>query len=143
MQTSNVHVYAAGDATEFCGIVEGLWGAAIEQGKVAGTNMTDNLITYQRAVPITLFTAFGMPLFSIGVITEQHCDTSLTHTDGALYTRIFIKNGVIAGVISFEGAAASLPYKSAIEQQINLDGIDLGHSSIEDIMTEVSKRSLK
>lgn len=143
MQTSDSYVYAAGDVAEFQGKVEGLWGGAIEQGKIAGANMTGNQIAYQRAVPVTLFNAFETPLFSIGLVDEQQCDTSLTHVDKEPYTRLFIKDGTIAGAISFEGVAASLPYKTAIEQKVTLDGIDLVYSSIEEIMSEVMKRSQK
>ncbi|MCL6602563.1 MAG: FAD-dependent oxidoreductase [Paenibacillus sp.] len=142
METSTAHVYAAGDAAEYLGRVEGLWGGAIDQGKIAGTNMTGNPIAYQRAVPVTLFNAFETPLFSIGMVDEQQCNT-ITHEDGELYTRIFIKEDSIVGVISFEGAAASLSYKTAIENKISLEGMDLAHSSLEEIMTEVMKRSQK
>ncbi|MCL6458708.1 MAG: FAD-dependent oxidoreductase [Gorillibacterium sp.] len=141
MQTSHADVYAAGDASEFQGIVEGLWGGAIEQGRIAGLNMAGKSVPYQRAVPITLFNAFEMPLFSIGLVDERQCDISLTRTDREPNTSIFIKDGVIAGVISFEGVAASLPYKTAIEQKLKLDGIDPAHNSMEEMMTEMMKRS--
>ncbi|AJS57634.1 NAD(P)/FAD-dependent oxidoreductase [Paenibacillus sp. IHBB 10380] len=143
MQTSDANVYAAGDAAEFQSKVEGLWGGAIEQGKIAGINMTGNHVAYQRQVPVTLFNAFEMSLFSIGLVDEQQCDTGLTRAGGEPYTRIFIKDGLIAGAISFEGVAASLPYKIAIEQNIKLDGIDLAHNSMEEIMGEIMKRSQK
>ncbi|KGE18274.1 NAD(P)/FAD-dependent oxidoreductase [Paenibacillus wynnii] len=143
METSTAHVYAAGDAAEYLGKVEGLWGGAIEQGKIAGTNMTGTPVAYQRSVPVTLFNAFETPLFSIGMVDEEQCDNSLTHLVGELYTRIFIKDDSIVGVISFEGAAASLSYKTAIEQRITLDGIDLAHSTIKEIIGEVMKRSQK
>ncbi|MRN52184.1 NAD(P)/FAD-dependent oxidoreductase [Paenibacillus monticola] len=121
MQTSDPSVYAAGDAAEFQGRVEGLWGGAMEQGRIAGMNMTGSPVAYERAVPVTLFNAFEMYLFSIGQVDEQQCDTSVVPTDSEPYTRIFIKDGLIAGVISFQGVAASLPYKTAIEQGIKYD----------------------
>ncbi len=121
MQTSDPSVYAAGDAAEFQGRVEGLWGGAMEQGRIAGINMTGSSIAYERAVPVTLFNAFDMYLFSIGLVDEQQCDTSVVSMDSEPYTRIFIKDSFIVGVISFQGVAASLPYKTAIEQGIKYD----------------------
>lgn len=140
MQTSDSHVYAAGDASEYQGRVEGLWGGALEQGKIAGANMTGNHVAYQRAVPVTLFNAFQTPLFSLGMVDEQQSDQTLVRINGEVYTRIFIKDGLLTGVISFEGAAASLSYKTAIEQKVTLEGIDLAHSNIEDIMAEIKTR---
>jgi len=142
METNTVDIYAAGDAAEYLGKVEGLWGGAIEQGKIAGANMTGNTIAYQRAVPVTLFNAFETVLFSIGMVDEQ-CDNSLTHADGELYTRIFIKDHTLVGVISFEGAAASLSYKTVIDNHISLEGVDLVHCTIEEIMDAAMKQSQK
>lgn len=141
MQTSAAHIYAAGDAAEFQGKVEGLWGSAIEQGKIAGANMANNTVAYQRPVPVTLFNSFETPLFSMGQVDDHQCDASLSRTEEEPYTRIFIKNGTLSGAISFEGAAVSLTYKSVIEQNIKLDGIDLNHTSMEEIMVEFINRS--
>ncbi|OAB39820.1 NAD(P)/FAD-dependent oxidoreductase [Paenibacillus glacialis] len=143
MQTSVDHVFAAGDATEFQDKIEGLWGSAIEQGKIAGGNMAGNQVAHQRSVPITLFNAFEMPLFSIGQVDEHQCDISLFPTESEPYTRVFIKDGAISGVISFEGVAASLPYKAVIEQKIKLEGFDFNHNSMEEIMVEFINRSYK
>ncbi|MBT2288896.1 NAD(P)/FAD-dependent oxidoreductase [Paenibacillus albidus] len=140
MQTSAGHVYAAGDNAEFEGRVDGLWGSAIEQGTIAGSNMTGNPATYTRPVPLTLFNAFDTPLFSIGQVDEQ-CDASVTGLTEEYYSRLFIKDGVICGAIVFDNAAASLPYKTAIEQGIRLDGLDLQSSSLSGLMDEVTKRS--
>lgn len=41
LQTSAPNIYAAGDVAEFGGLVEGLWGGAMEQGRIAGSNMAE------------------------------------------------------------------------------------------------------
>ncbi|MCM3341930.1 FAD-dependent oxidoreductase [Paenibacillus sp. MER TA 81-3] len=140
MQTNNIHIYAAGDCAEFQGKVDGLWGCSIEQGKVAGANMANHKAVYQRSVPMTLSNTFNTPLFSIGLVEEQQCATSITDSVQERYKRIFIKNNSLCGAIAFENVAASLPYKAAIEQSLNLDGIDLAICGIEEVMNEVTRR---
>lgn len=140
LQTSDPNVYAAGDVAEIGGYVEGLWGGAIEQGRIAGSNMADHPAVYRRAVPVTLFNAFGISLFSIGNADERYCDRVICGEENGAYTRIFVKDHTMTGAISWQGAAASLAYKAAIEQGVSLTGIDLTGSNIEDIMAEVQSR---
>ena len=140
MQTNDRHIYAAGDCAEFQGKVDGLWGCAIEQGQVAGANMANLKAVYQRPVPMTLSNTFNTPLFSIGLVDEQQCDASITESATGRYRRIFIRGGSLCGAIAFENAAASLPYKTAIEQKLPLDGIDVASRSMEEIMNEIAER---
>ncbi|GIP23209.1 NAD(P)/FAD-dependent oxidoreductase [Paenibacillus sp. J22TS3] len=141
METSAPHIYAAGDVAEFDGRVEGLWAGAIEQGRIAGSNMAAEGTIYRRAVPVTLFNAFGISLFSIGHVDEQQCDFRISGEKNGAYTCLYVKNNTMVGAISWEGAAASLVYKTAIEQEFIFSGINLGaDSSIEEIMNEVQVR---
>lgn len=125
METSSANIYAAGDAAEFQNRVDGLWESAIEQGKIAGANMAGASVNYQRPIPVTLSNSYECPLFSIGLVDEQVCDTSLTRENQVSYTRMFIQNGSICGVIGFGDALASLPYKTAIIQGLKPDAPEL------------------
>jgi NAD(P)H-nitrite reductase large subunit len=125
METSSANIYAAGDVAEFQNRVDGLWESAIEQGKIAGANMAGASVDYQRPIPVTLSNSYECPLFSIGLIDEQVCDTSLTRENQVSYTRMFIQNGSICGVIGFGDALASLPYKTAIMQGLKPDAPEL------------------
>ncbi|ADO59139.1 NAD(P)/FAD-dependent oxidoreductase [Paenibacillus polymyxa] len=125
METSSAHIYAAGDVAEFHNRVDGLWESAMEQGKIAGTNMAGTSTAYQRPLPVTLSNSYESPLFSIGLVDEQVCDTSLTRENQVSYTRMFIQNGSICGVIGFGDALASLPYKTAIIQGLSPDAPEL------------------
>ncbi|CRK82867.1 NAD(P)/FAD-dependent oxidoreductase [Neobacillus massiliamazoniensis] len=141
METNVEDVYAAGDVTELNGEVEGLWGRAMDQGKAAGKNMASASELYQKTTPFTVFNAFNLALFSIGLIDESHCDTTIIEEDGdEKYTRVFIKDHKIIGAISLEGIAASTPYKTAIESQVSLVGLDLKNISIRALMSEVKDR---
>ena len=94
----------------------------MEQGKVAGKNMAAiNTVSYQKTIPLTVFNAFDFTVFSIGLVDESQCDTTITEEDGdETYTRLFIKDHKIVGAISLEGVVASMPYKTAIENKVSL-----------------------
>lgn len=144
METNIEDVYAAGDVTELNGEVEGLWGRAMDQGKVAGENMAAVLEVYEKTTPFTVFNAFNMSLFSIGMVDEGLCDTTIMDEDeDEKYTRIFIKDEKIVGVISLEGIVASTPYKMAIEKKISLNGISLDTVSVKELMSFVKEKLLQ
>lgn len=144
METNVDHVYAAGDVAEWNGVVAGLWQPAMDQGKVAGKNMVSSSLVYQMTIPSTIFHAFDFTLFSIGLVDENQCDSTLLEEDGdQTYTRIFVKDQKLVGVISLEGVVASLPYKAAIENNVSLDGIDLNHASVCEVMNELKERQQK
>ena len=140
METNLDHIYAAGDVAEWNGEVAGLWQPAMDQGKVAGKNMVNPSDKYKKTIPSTIFNAFEFSLFSIGVVDENQCDGSMIEEDGnGKYTRIFISDQKIVGVISLEGVVASLPYKAAIENNVSLAGIDINHTSVSDAMNELKE----
>ncbi|HDX9493820.1 NAD(P)/FAD-dependent oxidoreductase [Bacillus thuringiensis] len=141
MRTNIDSVYAAGDVAEVNNEIEGLWGTALEQGRVAGSNMVSKTAIYKKEIPTTIFNAFNVSLFSIGVVNGEQCDTTIVEEDGKeKYTRLFIKDNKIVGVISLEGVAASIPYKSAIEKHVSLEGIDLLNTNISEIMSKLKEK---
>ncbi|MFC9728624.1 NAD(P)/FAD-dependent oxidoreductase [Bacillus cereus] len=141
MRTNIDSVYAAGDVAEVNNEIEGLWGTALEQGRVAGSNMVSKTAIYKKEIPTTIFNAFNVSLFSIGVVNEEQCDTTIVEEDGKeKYTRLFIKDNKIVGVISLEGVAASIPYKSAIKKHVSLEGIDLLNTNISEIMSKLKEK---
>ncbi|MCU5696792.1 FAD-dependent oxidoreductase [Bacillus cereus] len=141
METNVESVYAAGDVAEVNGEIGGLWGRAMDQGKIAGSNMVSNPAIYKEAIPTTIFNAFNLSLFSIGVVNEKQCDTTIVEEDGReKYIKLFIKNHKIVGVISLEGVVASIPYKSAIEKQVSLEEIDMKNTKVSEIMHKVKEK---
>ncbi|PHD56691.1 NAD(P)/FAD-dependent oxidoreductase [Bacillus wiedmannii] len=141
MRTNIDSVYAAGDVAEVNNEIEGLWGTALEQGRVAGSNMVSKTAIYKKEIPTTIFNAFNVSLFSIGVVNEEQCDTTIVEEDGKeKYTRLFIKDNKIVGVISLEGVAASISYKSVIEKHVSLEGIDLLNTNISEIMNKLKEK---
>ena len=103
--------------------------------------MVSKTAIYKKEIPTTIFNAFNVSLFSIGVVNEEQCDTTIVEEDGKeKYTRLFIKDNKIVGVISLEGVAASISYKSAIEKHVSLEGIDLLNTNISEIMNKLKEK---
>ena len=46
----------------------------------------------------------------------------------------------MVGVITLEGVVASLAYKTAIENQVSLAGIEVSKMTIADLMNEIKER---
>lgn len=142
MKTNVEDVYAAGDVAEFQNEVVGLWGSAMEQGTVAGSNMAGAKVLYKKILPTTIFHAFHMELFSIGQVDESRCDKTITETDqNEKYTKLFIKENRIIGVISLENITESAPYTLAIENQTSLQGIDLDGINVSQLMEKLNNQN--
>lgn len=118
MQTNLDHIYAAGDVVQFDNKIEGLWNTAMEQGKIAGSNMAHDSASYQSLIPMTVFTAFDMPLFSIGQIDKEPCQHPDCGTETVPYKQVFKENDAVCGAIVFDTVLAAAPYKEAIEQAL-------------------------
>ncbi|WP_339317573.1 FAD-dependent oxidoreductase [Paenibacillus sp. FSL R10-2734] len=141
METSVADIYAAGDITEWKGTVEGLWDRAMAQGAIAGQNMaTGATATYNTTIPLTLFNAFDLNLFSMGCVDASRCDKTLVDNEDK-YTRLFLKKNQIVGVISQDTVVASAPYKAAIISEASVEGLHLDGISIAEVMAYVKNHS--
>ena len=103
LRTGATDVYAAGDATEFEGVIYGIIPAAIQQAQVAAANMvTDGSATYNGTVPATTLKIAGIDLTSLGEATATADEfVVLRDADPAsgLYRRLTLRDGKIIGAI--------------------------------------------
>jgi nitrite reductase (NADH) large subunit len=99
MRTSQPDVFAAGDVAEFKGIPYGIWTAAMEQGKVAGNNMTGKDVVYKGTVMANTLKVVGIDLASAGEIDADNQFESKTLTDEKTYKKIVIHDNVLIGCI--------------------------------------------
>ncbi|WP_027634496.1 NAD(P)/FAD-dependent oxidoreductase [Clostridium hydrogeniformans] len=140
METSVNGIYAAGDVAELQGAIEGLWTKAMDQGKVSGSNMAGNNIKYKKAVPITMLNGFNISLLSIGDVNEGSYDDSIEEEINHKYIKIFIKNNKVVGAISIGDVTYSQVFKTSIEKEVSLDGINLKNISIKNFILEIKNR---
>jgi nitrite reductase (NADH) large subunit len=99
LRTNQPDIYAAGDVTEFMGIPYGIWPAAMEQGKIAGTNMAGGDETYEGTTIANTLKVVGIDLASAGDIDAENKFESRVITDENIYKKIIIDKDRIIGCI--------------------------------------------
>ena len=134
MKTNQSEIYAAGDAAEFQGITYGIWPAAMEQGRVAGTNMAGKESEYQGTTMSNVLKVVGIDLASAGDIDNENKMRSHSVQREGVYKKIVIKDKYITGCImlgetkSFHKVTQAMSGKKDISQMRDLlfaEGFDL------------------
>ncbi len=99
MRTSHPDIFAAGDIVEFEGRTYGIWFAALEQGKIAGTNISGGKVIYEGTVPSNILKVTGIDLASAGEIdVENHYESKIV-TSETIYKKVVIDNSRVIGCI--------------------------------------------
>lgn len=103
MNTSEKDIYAAGDVCEFEGNSPAIWTVAIEQGKVAGSNMIGEEREYKTIIPSNMLDIMGSKVFSIGDIgLEDNKEYQILREkdeDKNKLKKLFFLNGKLVGAI--------------------------------------------
>ncbi len=124
MRTNVKNIYAAGDVAEFKGIVMGLWSTAMDQGKVAGKNMTGANESYDLPQPATLLNIGGLSVFSVGEIGGEK--QILGYREGQIFHKLFMEEGkIIGGVLT-----GDVKKMAALKKAVN------GRKDISDLLNQ-------
>jgi nitrite reductase (NADH) large subunit len=99
LRTSQPDIYAAGDVAEFKGMPYGIWPAALEQGKIAGTSMAGGNAIYNGTTMANTLKVVGIDLASAGDIDAENKFPSRVVTGEKVYKKIVIDNNQIIGCI--------------------------------------------
>ena len=109
MQT-NVHdIYASGDVAETYDFILNqnrllpLWPLAVEQGRVAGSNMAGQKAIYEGGTNMSSLKYFGIPIVSIGLSNPKSDDASfevlVSHDpEERVYKKLVLKDNIIVGM---------------------------------------------
>ncbi len=104
LQTSNPHIYAAGDVIAIIDQISGdqlascTWPDAMQQGMYAAMAMTGNQKPYKGALIITSSAFFGIKFFNCGPNEADLSDFELIERENdAYYHRYTLKNGILKG----------------------------------------------
>lgn len=145
METNIKDVYAAGDVSEFNGTVFGLWNVATMQGKVAGINIAGEEAYFEGVVPVTTLEAFGISLFSMGVIDEEQASYIIKEEDieKNIYKKIIIKEDRVIGGLFLNNPRAAVPLKEAIIKNVNLSTIDYKKCSLDNFIIKLKEVNTK
>ena len=99
LRTNIPDIYAAGDVAEFRGIPYGIWPAAMEQGEIAGTNMSGGDMLYNGTTMANTLKVVGIDLASAGDIDADKKHESKVIADENIYKKIVLDNDQIIGCI--------------------------------------------
>ncbi|MCE5300919.1 MAG: FAD-dependent oxidoreductase [Spirochaetia bacterium] len=99
METNIKDVYACGDVTEYNGMLYCIWPAAREQGYTAGSNAAGEKTEYNGNILSTKLKVAGIDMASLGSIEAGEGVTVHTKSEGGVFKRLFIKDGLLAGAI--------------------------------------------
>jgi len=99
MRTSQPDIYAAGDVIEFEDRTYGIWPAAMEQGKIAGINISGGKTAYNGTTLSNILKVAGIDLASAGEIDEEKRFESKIVASDDTYKKVVINNGKVIGCI--------------------------------------------
>ncbi|MCX5864397.1 MAG: FAD-dependent oxidoreductase [Deltaproteobacteria bacterium] len=99
LETSASDIYAAGDVAEHQGVVSGIWPAAMQQGKVAGTNMSGGEVQYNGTTMSNILKVAGIDVAAAGNIDAEGRYESQVVSSGSVYKKLVIENNRVIGCI--------------------------------------------
>lgn len=123
MRTNQPDVFAAGDVAEFKGIPYGIWPAAMEQGKAAGSSMAGKEVVYNGTVMANTLKVVGIDLASAGEIDVDNQFESKTLTDEKTYKKVVIKDDTIAGCIMLGDTEGFTKITRMMAEKQNVSGL--------------------
>jgi nitrite reductase (NADH) large subunit len=117
MQTGLPGIYAAGDLIEHRGHFYGIWPASMEQGRIAGANMTGQETRYPGTVPANTLKVVGIDLVAAGEIDGEGKMEAIVQKDEAkrVYRKLVLKDQVIIGTILLGNIRGSEEIQRAIK----------------------------
>lgn len=140
MHTNIDNIYAAGDIAEYNGRVGGLWTIAIEQGKIAGSNIAGNALSYTGILPVTTINAFELNVFSIGTFDDTAADITLVEDPGddKAYKRLFIKDNTLVGAIVIGEIKYNNLLKKFVTDKISIPDTDFSGLTVAALLEKLS-----
>jgi len=109
LQSSIPNIYVAGDAAEAFDMTLGefsinaLWTLAVEQGRIAGTNMAGGNINYDGSLRMNSLEFFGLPTVSLGVFRPKHPEEyeeiKIKADNQQIYKKLILKDNRLVGAV--------------------------------------------
>jgi nitrite reductase (NADH) large subunit len=123
LRTSFPDIYAAGDVVEFKGVSYGIWPAAMDQGKIAGTNIAGGNIVYKGTTMSTTLKVVGIDLASAGDIDADNKHEARISTSEKTYKKIVIDDNRLIGCIMLGDTFGFNKITRAITEKKDISGI--------------------
>lgn len=131
MRTNIPNIYTSGDVCEAFDIVLGrpsinaLWPVAVEQGKIAGANMSGGNISYEGSLGMNAIEFFGLPIVSLGTYKVKDADTNIEelkfiNTKENIYKKVILRDNFVIGAIFVHDIKNSGVFLRLIREKINV-----------------------
>jgi len=98
-ETSLPGIYAAGDVAEHRGTLYGIWPAAMQQGKIAGSNMAGGDALYTGSTMSTVLKVAGIEVAAAGNIDAESRFEAKVVSSESSYRKLVIDDNRIIGCI--------------------------------------------
>ena len=119
LRTSRPEVYAAGDVAEFKGNVYGSWLAAMQQGKIAGTNMAGGSQLYRGTVMANKLKVAGIDLAAVGEIdADGQYRSEVVETESVYRKMVYDQNDRLIGAVLLGDTTALAEVTRAVSEQV-------------------------
>ena len=131
LETNVPNIYTAGDVCESFDLtigrlsVNALWPVAVEQGKIAGSNMVGEQINYDGSLGMNSIEFFGLPVISLGIYKtseENPSFTELKYCDekANLYRKLILHNNILVGAVLVGDIKNSGVYLRLMRERIDV-----------------------
>lgn len=124
LQTRADDVYAVGDVSEFEGRVYGIIPAALEQAKVAATNLLEEEpMVYKGTIPSNTLDIVGIDLTSMGTVNPEdnkYEEIKRMDDEKGIYKKLVLDQGRIIGAIILGDKNGITTIKRLMNQQTDI-----------------------
>ena len=123
MATSDPHIFAAGDVTEYEGRVLGLWPASMEQAHVAVTNLLGGDLRYTGLIPPAKLKVPEIDLLSVGETEAQSeggRELRFQNRNPRQYRKLVLNDGKVRGAILIGHPELAEPISRAVEENMDV-----------------------
>ncbi|MBF0507553.1 MAG: NAD(P)/FAD-dependent oxidoreductase [Deltaproteobacteria bacterium] len=123
LRTNQPDIYAAGDVAEHKGMPYGIWPAAMDQGKIAGANMTGLNLSYTGTTMANMLKVVGVDLASAGEIDADNKFESRVVTGHNTYKKAVFDGGKLIGLIMLGDTKGFSNLKNMITEKKDISQI--------------------
>lgn len=118
MRTNIESIYAAGDIAQYNGLVLALWSTAMDQGKIAGANMSGSEKEYKMPEPAATLLIGNVKMFSVGNVNKAEKEIKI-QGDNYLH-KLFIDNGKLIGGVLTGDIRKMVALKKAVNENMDM-----------------------
>ncbi len=123
LRTDDPSIYAVGDVAEFDGQIWGLWPVAVQQARIAATNIAGGEASYDGEIPVTLLKGVGLDMLSFGRVEPRDGDIEVIEraNENYRYRKIVVADRRIVGGVFLGEADVSVSAQAWYDEGREID----------------------